>query len=92
MSLPEEYREKVRKIVDELLASDFSDDDLEKTAERLTQCALEIMSSRGLDYGDEEIQTIMSLVRDGLSKVRENMRSENLSGLRGATTENSETE
>ncbi|MEN2974696.1 MAG: hypothetical protein ABDH32_03845 [Candidatus Caldarchaeales archaeon] len=75
MKVSDDIKDRINKIVEDILNSDLSDQDLQSIADRWIYCVLEIMKENGVEYTEDDLAILRSGFLERLNKIRESLTS-----------------
>ncbi len=80
VTLSDELKEKVKRLVEEILVSDLSNNEIEDFSSRWVECIKKVFKENNIEYGEEDLEELRNSFRERLQSIRKYKESNNMVG------------
>lgn len=78
VKLSDELREKVKRLVEEIMVSDLSDSEIENFSSRWVECIKAVFEENSIEYCEEDLEELKNSFLERLQFIRKYKESNNM--------------
>ncbi len=78
VKLSDELKEKVKRLVEEIIVSDLSDGEIETFSSRWVECIKEVFKENSIEYSEEDLEELKNSFLERLQFIKKYKESNNM--------------
>lgn len=75
VKLPDEFKDNVKKIIEEILESDLSTNKIEELSSKWVECVKEILEYNKISYSEKDLEEVKNSFLKSLDSIRKHKNS-----------------